>query len=172
MVDGVLRTVCEKGSNFCFLGAIFYVFLNVKNKLKFCLNFMSVGPRCRFQCDDCAYSCTRTDKLALHRLTVHDGVKYTCHLCTFTATRKERLTNHRQVFICSSCVVLAVFRIHDILMWIRIRGSMPLIYGSGSGSGSCYFRHWPSRRQQKTNLKKKFFCLLLFEGILHFIFQR
>jgi hypothetical protein len=22
---------------------------------------------------------------------------------------------------------------------------------NGSGSGSCYFRHWPSRRQQKTN---------------------
>jgi hypothetical protein len=27
-----------------------------------------------------------------------------------------------------------VFRIHDILEWIRIRGSMPLINGSGSGS--------------------------------------
>jgi hypothetical protein len=32
----------------------------------------------------------------------------------------------------------AVFRIHDILGWIRIRGSMPLT--NGSGSGSCY-RH-------------------------------
>ncbi len=34
-------------------------------------------------------------------------------------------------------------------MWIRIRirGSMPLT----NGSGSCYFRHWPSRDQQKTN---------------------
>jgi hypothetical protein len=31
------------------------------------------------------------------------------------------------------------------------------------GSGSCYSRHWPSRCQQKINLKKKF-CLLLFEG--------
>ncbi len=61
-------------------------------------------------------------------------------------------------------------RIHEILMWIRIRGSMPLTNGSGFGSGSgcrsgsCYFRHGPSRCQQKTNLKKKFFCLLLFEG--------
>ncbi len=39
----------------------------------------------------------------------------------------------------------AVFRIHDFLVWIRIRGSMPLTNGSGSGcgfrSGSCYFRH-------------------------------
>jgi hypothetical protein len=28
----------------------------------------------------------------------------------------------------------AVFRIHDILVWIRIRGSMPLTNGSGFGS--------------------------------------
>ncbi len=36
-------------------------------------------------------------------------------------------------------------RIDDILGWIRIRirGSMPLT----NGSGSCYFRHWPSRCQ-------------------------
>ncbi len=43
----------------------------------------------------------------------------------------------------------AVLRIHDILVWIRIRGSMPLTNGSGCGSGSSYFRHWPSRGQQK-----------------------
>ncbi len=38
-----------------------------------------------------------------------------------------------------------VFLIHDILVWIRIRGSMPLTNGSGSGFGSesCCFRHWP-----------------------------
>ncbi len=57
----------------------------------------------------------------------------------------------------------AVLRIHDSVVWIRIRGSMPLTNGSGFGSGSCYFRHWLSRRQQKTNLEK-FLCLLLFEG--------
>ncbi len=57
----------------------------------------------------------------------------------------------------------AVFRIHDILVWIRIRilGSMPLT--NGSGSGSCYFRHWPSRCQQKTNFLTQFFLLLLFQ---------
>ncbi len=33
----------------------------------------------------------------------------------------------------------AVLRIHDILVRIRIRGSMPLT--TGSGSGSCYFHH-------------------------------
>ncbi len=55
-----------------------------------------------------------------------------------------------------------MLRIHDILGWIRIwiRGSMPLTngsgFGSGCGSGSFYFRHWPSRGQQKINLKKSF----------------
>ncbi len=38
-------------------------------------------------------------------------------------------------------------------------GSMTFWCGSGymfltNRSGSCYFRHWPSRRQQKTNLNK------------------
>ncbi len=42
---------------------------------------------------------------------------------------------------------LPVLRIHDIFVWIRIRGSMRLT----NGSGSCYFRHWPARCQQKNN---------------------
>ncbi len=45
---------------------------------------------------------------------------------------------------------LAVLRIHDIFVWIRIRISMPLTNGSGCGSGSCFFHHWPSRRHQKS----------------------
>ncbi len=32
----------------------------------------------------------------------------------------------------------------------RIRGSMPVTNGSGSGLGSYYLRHWPVRGQQKT----------------------
>jgi hypothetical protein len=61
-----------------------------------------------------------------------------------------------------------VLRIHDILVWIRIRiwirGSMPLINGPGSrcGSGSC---------QQKTNLKKNFFAYYFLKLHLHH-FQR
>jgi hypothetical protein len=54
-----------------------------------------------------------------------------------------------------------VLRIHEILVRIRIRGSIPLT--NGSVSGSCYFRQWPSRRQQKI-IFLKFICLLLFEG--------
>ena len=50
-------------------------------------------------------------------------------------------------------------------------GSMPQNNGSGFGSGSCYFRHSPSRHQQITNLKKKFFCSLLFEGTFTSFFK-
>jgi hypothetical protein len=55
--------------------------------------------------------------------------------------------------------LLSVFRIHDILMWIRIRGSMPRIR---IRIRSCYFRHWPSRCQQKTNFLIPFFRLVSF----------
>ncbi len=65
----------------------------------------------------------------------------------------------------------AVLRIHDILVWIRIRiwirGSMPLTYGSGFGSGSFYFHHWSSRCQQKTNLKKSFPAYYFLKVLLH-----
>jgi hypothetical protein len=65
----------------------------------------------------------------------------------------------------------SVFRIHDILVWIwfRIHGSMPLT----NGSGSCYFRHWPSRGQQNTNLKKVFLLITFLRyRYLYIIFQR
>ncbi len=52
---------------------------------------------------------------------------------------------------------------------------MPLTNGSGfgSGSGSCYFRHWPSRCQQKTNFLTQFFLLItvLFEGTFTSFFK-
>ncbi len=52
----------------------------------------------------------------------------------------------------------AVLRIHDILVWIWIRifGSMHLTNRSGSGFGPCYFRHQPSRRQQKINFSTNY----------------
>jgi hypothetical protein len=52
-----------------------------------------------------------------------------------------------------------VLRTRDIL--VRIRGSVPLT----NGSGSCYFRHCPSRRQQKD--KKILLITLLFKVHLH-----
>ncbi len=55
---------------------------------------------------------------------------------------------------------------HNILVRIRIRGSMPLT----KGSGSCYFRDWPSRCQQGTNFFR-FFCLFLYEGTFTSFFK-
>jgi hypothetical protein len=52
-------------------------------------------------------------------------------------------------------------------------GSMTFWIGSGSadpckwlgsGSGSCYFHHWPWDANKKLIYLKKFFCILLFEG--------
>ncbi len=52
-------------------------------------------------------------------------------------------------------------------------GSMTFWCGSGymsltNESGSCYFRHWPSKRQQKTNLKKKFLLITFWRYITSF----
>ncbi len=60
-----------------------------------------------------------------------------------------------------------MLRIHDILVWIRIRGSMPLTNGSGS-----HFRHWPSRGQQKTDFfNDKVFLLFTFWGTFTSFFK-
>ncbi len=40
------------------------------------------------------------------------------------------------------------------------------------GSGSCYFRHWHSRCQQKTNFLTQFFLLITFWSYIYIIFQR
>ncbi len=68
----------------------------------------------------------------------------------------------------------AVLRIHDIVVRIRIRGSTPLTNGSGFGSGSCHFRHWPSRRQQKTNffIEVWSFSAYYLLRFIYIIFQR
>ncbi len=67
-----------------------------------------------------------------------------------------------------------MLRILDILGWIRIliriRGSMPPT--NGSGSGSCYFRYWPSRCQQKTNFLTQFFLLITFCSYIYNIFYK
>ncbi len=64
-------------------------------------------------------------------------------------------------------IFLPMFRIHEILVRIRIRGSIPLTNGSesGCGSGSCYFFQWPSRRQQV-------FLFITFRRYIYITFQR
>jgi hypothetical protein len=57
-----------------------------------------------------------------------------------------------------------VFRIRDILVRIRILGSVPLI--NRSGFGSCSFRQWPPSGQQK-NLFFAYYFLRYMYIILH-----
>jgi hypothetical protein len=65
---------------------------------------------------------------------------------------------------------LIALRIRDILVWIQIRGSVPLTNGSWSGSGSwaCYFRQWSSRWQQQQKNVSKFFFAFLKVHLYHF----
>ncbi len=62
-----------------------------------------------------------------------------------------------------------MFRIHDIVVWIRIRirGSMPLTNGSGSWIRILLFSSLTFKNHQKTN----FFFLLLFEGTFTSFFK-
>ncbi len=45
-------------------------------------------------------------------------------------------SSHMDIFQVTFLLLHSVLRIHDILGWIRIRGSIPLTNGSGFGSGS------------------------------------
>ncbi len=64
---------------------------------------------------------------------------------------------------------------HENISHMRCCGPVTFWYisgsRSGSGSGSCYFRQWPSRWQLKINNFNKFFCLLLFEATLISFFK-
>ncbi len=74
------------------------------------------------------------------------------------------------------CVHIPVRTIHSnyqccgsMTFWCG-SGSLPLTNGSGCGCGSFYFHQWPSRCQQKTNLKK-ISRILLFEGTFTSLFK-
>ncbi len=86
----------------------------------------------------------------------------------FLHSKVQHLSNGNSAYDNGAIKSATEFRIHDILVWIWIhtRGSMPLT----NGSGSCYFRQWPSRRQQKIFFKKYFF-LLLFYGTFTSFFK-
>ncbi len=61
--------------------------------------------------------------------------------------------------------IIPVLRIRDILIQIRIRGSIPLT--NRSWFGSCYFRQWPSRWQLKIIFLKFFFAYYFLKVHLH-----
>jgi hypothetical protein len=66
--------------------------------------------------------------------------------------------------------IKAVLRIRDILVWIRIRGSVPQT--NGSGFGSCYF--FVSDLQDGNYQKKivqRFFAYLLYEATFSSFFK-
>jgi hypothetical protein len=79
----------------------------------------------------------------------------------------HHLQGSRQV-----CAQRAVLRIHDILMWIRIRGSMPLTNGSGWDPYPSIFIIDLQDANKKLIKFFFFFCILLFEGYFYIIFQR
>jgi hypothetical protein len=55
--------------------------------------------------------------------------------------QKEILDFGKEIHRLDLEVTNPVLRIHEIFVWIEIRGSMPLTLTNGSSSGSCYFRH-------------------------------
>jgi hypothetical protein len=77
-------------------------------------------------------------------------------------------------------VKISVLRIHDILVWIRIRRSMPLTNGSGSGFGSGSWILDPDSAifvidlqdaSKKLIFLYNFFCFLHFEGTFTLFFK-
>ncbi len=88
------------------------------------------------------------EKIGLERYLTRSEQQFVCSSSNFFAISYVTLIIFLLLLTYSHYFLQAVFRIHDILEWIRIRirGSMPLI----NESGSCFFRHWPSRCRQKT----------------------
>jgi hypothetical protein len=62
-----------------------------------------------------------------------------------------------------------VLRIHDILAWIRIRGSMPLTNGSGLGSDPAIFVIDPQDANKKLIFFKKSAYYFLKVHLHHFL---
>jgi len=55
-----------------------------------------------------------------------------------------------------------VLRIHDILMWIRIRRSVPLTFGSDPNPVPAIFVIFLQEANKKLNFLKKFLLLITF----------
>ncbi len=74
-----------------------------------------------------------------------------------------------QLYCSLPSILLAVFRIGDILVRIQVCGYVPLT--NGYSTGSCSFCQWLSRRQ-KSFFFFKFFCLISFWRHIYIIFPR
>ncbi len=74
------------------------------------------------------------------------------------------------------CQYTPVFRIHEILGWIRIRRSMPLTHGPGSGFGSwiwiLLFSSLNFKMPAKYYFLTQFSLLITFWRYIYIIFQR
>ncbi len=97
---------------------------------------------------------------AQRRLHVLDGVEAHAPALSGLQQIKDSGWRSRKINVLDRALS-AVLRIHDILVRIRIRRSMPLTNGSGSCFSSLTYK-MPNK-----NLKN-FFCLLPFEGISFF----
>ncbi len=101
---------------------------------------------------------------------------YTKELSTFENNEdlpSPKIDVTRYMFHKNSVSFRAVLRIHDILVWIRIRGSMPLTNGSGFGSGYwiriLLFSSLTCKMlTKKTNLKNSFSAYYFWKVHLHY----
>jgi hypothetical protein len=133
-----------------------------------CLHFVLYGPKlCRDMFKLCSWLYSHNAPIFFWCLLLVRGFFYSALSPYALFSKNSTDSPHAPLFP-------SVLRIHDILGWIRIRGSMPQLrlMDSDPGSGSCYFRHWPSRCQQKTNFLTQFFLLITFWSYIYIIFHR
>jgi hypothetical protein len=99
------------------------------------------------------------------------GISRLCFLCiqnSIARTRVHKVSQKRcskMQVLCISSTKISGSVVHGSVIWIR--GSVALAYGSGS----CFFRQWLTRCQQKINLFSTFFWLLLFEDTFTSVFK-
>ncbi len=172
------RSCDEKITNF------FIFFLNLRlNFIKHCFICHHCDAVCWYWTQDCCR--VFINRAAIYRATPQSELfpaglwirtfYYAYHVTEYeTSDLKTDWSGSAEIrtfFVCTGLAATylckpdwkSVLRSHDISVWIRIRGSMPLT----NGSRSFYFHHWPSRCQQKTKLKKSFSAYYFLKLFLH-----